>query len=617
MNAERYAREGSKVRAVFCLVLIAALVCCVFAVNGFAAGADPFDLDVKVDSCTTHTAAVSSGDLYMWGTNAHGQFPNSELSSSVEPVKVAEDVQEAAVADNRTLVLYQNGDLYAYGRDPLSGKSHTAEKLASSVAQVSCSDTFAFYVTKAGTLMAWGTNEYGQLGTGDTRTQVTPFQVLSGVTKAVAGQDFALALKSDGTLYGWGSDGCLQLGWKNEEGEIPETVLSPVQITDNVKDMDAGDAYSCILKNDGGLYTCGLNTSCQTGARSLNSIVALTKILDNVRSMSAGDTHGFAVGKNGTVYSWGYGLSGQQGNGETTRVLGASASDLDFVEMFAGDGTSFGVSSDGSLWAWGANTNRLLCTSSGVDVYEPVKVLNADMSWAFNEQEVPDEPQHSVSGGNGGNGGNDDSGSTDVGEPIAVKTPFISGYGQNTFLPEKNVTRAEFLSMVVNALTDFDPEADYSGTFTFDDVEEDQWYAPYVAYAKKNDIIAGYVDNTCKPNNPITRAEAANITYRALHLTSSATQSSYEDVDSTIRWAIPAIQALSERKILSGYEDGTFRPQKNITRAEAVKIVSACAFDPTTEEAQEQIKKATNAFTDVLETKWYYPYVLYAAGKLS
>lgn len=605
MNAERYARESGKVRAVFCLVLIAALLCGVFAVNGFAAGAGPADFDVKVDSCTTHTAAVSDGDLYMWGTNDYGQFPNCDLTYSVKPVKVAEDVADVAVSDSRTLVVYNDGSLYMYGRDPLTGKNNLNTRIASGAAQVSCSDSFGLYLAKSGALMAWGSNENGQLGVSGKAASSTPVKVMEGVTKAVAGEDFSLALDQDGTLYGWGSNAFQQLNL--QEGDtIPEVAETPVQVTDQVKDMDAGNGYSCILKENGTLYSCGLNTSNQTGVRSLDDTLPLTKVMDNVRSVAAGDTHGFAVGKNGTVYSWGYGLSGELGGGQRDYSVGASASDLDFVEIFAGDGTSFGVSSDGSLWAWGANTNRLLCTNSGVDAYEPVKVLNADMSWAFNEQEVPDEPQHNAPGGAAAN------------DPIVVKTPFISGYGLGHFMPEKNVTRAEFLCMVVNALTDFDAEADYRGTSTFDDVDASRWYAPYVFYAQKHDIIAGYVDNTCKPDNPITRAEAANITYRALkRLTSNATQSSFKDVDSSIGWAIPAIEALSEREILSGYEDGTFRPNQLITRAEAVKIVSACAFDPTTEEAQEKIAKATNAFLDVAEAKWYYPYVLYAAGKLS
>lgn len=67
-----------KLKTVFCLVLAAALLCGMAAVNGLAAGADPDALGVKVESCSTHTAAVYEGDLYLWGTNESGQFPKSK-----------------------------------------------------------------------------------------------------------------------------------------------------------------------------------------------------------------------------------------------------------------------------------------------------------------------------------------------------------------------------------------------------------------------------------------------------------------------------------------------------------------------------------------------------------
>lgn len=605
MKAERSVRESGRGRALFCLVLVAALICGVFAVNSFAAGANPVNSNVKVVSCSTHTAAVSDGSLYAWGSNESGQFPDNEAAYSVEPLKVAEDVADVAVSANRTLVVYRNGDLYAYGRDPLSGKDGLAVKIDSDVRQISCGDAFALYVTKGGSLMAWGLNDCGQLGNGNTASQSAPVRILvGGVSKAAAGQDFSLILKDDGTLWGCGSNVYQQLGLTEEDGSVPETVSTPVQITENVKDIDTGDAYSCVLKQDGSLYTCGMNNASQTGVASLSASSPLTKVLDRVRSVSAGNTHAFAVGENGTVYSWGFGLSGQLGNGTRQRVIGASASDLNFVQMFAGEDTSFGVDSEGTIWAWGANTNRLLCTASGEDASEPVKVLNADMSWADVETEVPDdiptpvEPDHSVPG---------------VEEtPLVVKTPFISGDGNGSFRPEDSITRAEFLRMVVTALTDYDKDAD-QGSSTFTDVDNSKWYASYVAYAQKIGLIAGYQDGTCRPEENITRAEAARITASALKLTSNVTTSSFTDVKE--RWCIPAIEALAEKRILSGDGNGAFRPNDSITRAEAAKVVAAYSFDPKDETTSAAVAKAENPFADV-QQKWYYPYVLYAAGVL-
>lgn len=605
MNAERSVRENGKARVIFCLCLVAALVCGMFAVNSFAAGTNPANVDVKVDSCSTHSAAVTDGALYMWGTNDNGQFPESSSTYSVEAIKTAESVADVSVADNRTLVLYENGDLYAYGLDPLTQKSGLADKIASNVKQMSCSDTFAVYVTKSGALMAWGFNDCGQLGNGTTNSSLNPVRILdSGISKAVTGQDFTLALRDDGTVCGWGSNAYLQLGQTGEDGTVPVSFLSPVEIMEDVADIDAGDEYSCFLKQNGSLYTCGMNLSSETGVVSADSSTPLTKILSQVRSVSAGSTHGFAISENGTIYSWGYGLSGQQGNGTQQRVIGATATDLDFVQVYAGDSTSFGVDADGSVWSWGANTNRVLCTASGVDALEPVKVLNADMTWADDGselQDVPAEPEYGASDG-----------VTD--EPIVVQTPFISGYADGTFKPDNEITRAEFLTMVAVALTDYDKDTDY-GTPTFTDVGE-HWYTNVIAYSQDKGLIHGYEDQTCRPNDYITRAEAAKITASALDLSSNATVSSFTDVQEG--WAISAIEALAEKGILTGDGDGTFRPNDPITRAEAARVVGAYSFSSRDEAVQAQIAAITESpFSDVPTGKWYYPFILFAAGKLS
>lgn len=585
-----------------------ALLCGLFALNGIAAGNAAFGMEV--DSCVTHTAALSGGDLYMWGSNDHGQFPESQVNYSVEPIKTVSGVKAVAVADNRTLVLYENGDLYAYGLDPITGDADLEKKIDSGVVQADCGKDFALYVTNTGALMGWGSNDGGRLGLGDAVLQSRPAVILKeGVQKTSAGMDFALVLKTDGTLWGFGSNVYSQLNYLDENGNVPETVSTPVQIADQVKDMDAGDAFTCVLKQNGDLYTCGMNSFSQTGTLTVEDSVPLTKIMGSVASVSAGSTHCFAVKEDGTVYSWGYGVSGQLGNTTGHRQVGATEADYStrFKQIYTGADSTFGVADDGSLWAWGANANRLLATASGDDAFTPVKVLNADMSWAFNEAE--EEPGNQGAAGSG-------SGTPVEEEPTVVRTPFVDGNGDGTYSPNKNVTRAEFLKMAVSALTDFDKTKDYGKT-GFSDVDESRWFAPYISYAKQKGIVSGDKEgNTFRPNGFITRAEAAKIAAAAMGITSTDVKtSSFNDVTG---WAVPYVEALAEKKILEGDKGtGAFRPTANLTRAEAAKVVGAAGFDPKDEAVKAQIEAATNPFTDVEKTEWYYSYILFAHGDVT
>lgn len=602
-----------KLKTIFCLVLTAVLLCGVFAVDGFAAGADPNAVGVKVDSCSTHTAAVYEGDLYVWGTNESGQFPKSKLPYSVEPAKVLTGVAEAAVSDGRTLVLLENGTLYTYGADPLEETTGQAKQVFQNVAQVSCSDDFAVLVTEKGALWAWGRNGNGQLGTGDTEDQPSPVCVMeSGVKKAVAGNGFVLALHEDGSVSGWGVNESSQLGYALEDGTVPEQVSEPVKILDGgVKDIDAGLDYSCVLKEDGSLWTCGQNELSQLGIDSLESSAGLTKILDDIRSVSAGANHGFAISSGGQVYSWGFGLFGQLGDGTRERMIDAGPAKLgDFLQVYAGDGTSFGVDSNGALYAWGSNANLLLGQQLGDDATEPVMILTSERQWAF-EGEAPEvitpagKPAVSDSPAEGGD--------TEEPEDLEAVLSFVSGYPDGTFRPDQETTRAEYLTMLVTALGGFDKNESY-GTPTFTDTDPNGWYANYVAYAQKTGLVEGYKDNTFRPDNQITRAEAAAMTAAAMGLTSDAEESSFTDVSG---WAVKHVEALAQKDVLSGDGDGTFRPNDNIVRGEAVTVVAkAAGFNAKSEETVAALKNAENPFNDVPASSWAYPYILRAAGKV-
>lgn len=119
-----------------------------------------------------------------------------------------------------------------------------------------------------------------------------------------------------------------------------------------------------------------------------------------------------------------------------------------------------------------------------------------------------------------------------------------------SFEPSRNVTRAEYVKMLVRALS---CRYQKEGTNTpFSDVDESMWYAEYINFATNHGWINGYQDGTFRPDAPITRAEAAKILANAIQLetqTSGTVQSSFSDVPDNSVFT-PYIEALKENKII-------------------------------------------------------------------
>lgn len=142
----------------------------------------------------------------------------------------------------------------------------------------------------------------------------------------------------------------------------------------------------------------------------------------------------------------------------------------------------------------------------------------------------------------------------------------VSGYVDGSFRPNHNVSRSEFAKMMCLAMG-WTLESPSSPSFT--DVPKDHWAYQYVETAKSNEVIAGYEDGTFRPGKSITRAEIAKIASETLALPSGT--STLSDISSS--WAKDFIAKCVKANIVSGYNDNTFRPGNTATRAEAAKMV--------------------------------------------
>lgn len=146
----------------------------------------------------------------------------------------------------------------------------------------------------------------------------------------------------------------------------------------------------------------------------------------------------------------------------------------------------------------------------------------------------------------------------------------VSGYGAGRFGPDDTLTRAQIVKIAVLAF-----ELPRSGAEEkFNDVNGEDWFADYVGVAAELAIVNGYSDGSFKPNNPVTRAEALKVILEAAgEQTEGALSPNFSDVNTVNDWFASYTAYAKATGLLSGYEDGSFRGNQSITRAEVCKIV--------------------------------------------
>ena len=186
-------------------------------------------------------------------------------------------------------------------------------------------------------------------------------------------------------------------------------------------------------------------------------------------------------------------------------------------------------------------------------------------------------------GGGGGNRDDDDDEEEIIDEEVPLaETPwlntvdhyaYIVGYAEDgTVRPNANITRAEVATIFFRLLTDEARNSLWSTTNTFSDVASTAWYNTAVSTMANAGIIQGYEDGTFRPNANITRAEFAAIAAR--FMTSGYDVESDLFTDIAGHWARESINDAATAGWINGYSDDTFRPDNAITRAEAVTLVN-------------------------------------------
>lgn len=149
----------------------------------------------------------------------------------------------------------------------------------------------------------------------------------------------------------------------------------------------------------------------------------------------------------------------------------------------------------------------------------------------------------------------------------------INGYDDGTFRPSNNVTREEFVKMIIGATGMLSSSAECE----FTDVAKDAWYYEYIASAYEKDVVSGSDDDRFGVGENITRQDVAVIAARILKRFNAASaevsQTTLTDLDTASDYAKESIELLNAMGILNGFDDGSFMPHNALTRAEAAAII--------------------------------------------
>lgn len=185
---------------------------------------------------------------------------------------------------------------------------------------------------------------------------------------------------------------------------------------------------------------------------------------------------------------------------------------------------------------------------------------------------------------------------------------YLNGYPDDSFQPEKDMTRAEAAQMFYNLLRDQDVET----TVSFTDVAADAWYATAVNALASLEIVNGVGDNRFSPERTITRAEFTTMAMRFCDGIPDG-ENIFSDVDQE-DWFYEYVVGSIQYGWINGYPDGTFRPNDTISRAEVTTITNRMLGRAADEAFVDQHQDSLRIFTDLKDTHWAYYQIVEATN---
>jgi alpha-tubulin suppressor-like RCC1 family protein len=340
---------------------------------------------VEIAAGVRHNLALKSdGTVWAWGDGSSGQLGDGQWSVSDIPVQVAglDEIIGIAAGNGFSLALKTDGTVRGWGsnwtcqlgdgswRD--AGQPQEIPNLTQ-VQSISAGGDFGLALREDGSVWGWGANWCGQLGDGTMIGRDTPVQVagnLTGLRKISAGFAHALALRNDDTIIGWGAN------WDGALGsDETSSFLEPIAVgaITNVSDISAGQGHNLAIRSDGTVYAWGSNAAGQlgNGTLSYDPVLRPEQIsgLTGVISISASiQPFSAAIGPGGEIWVWGSNWFGELADGipvESSRPIELGIPNT-AMSVSAGNTEALLLRGDGTVWTWGGLDENSMAKSTFV-----------------------------------------------------------------------------------------------------------------------------------------------------------------------------------------------------------------------------------------------------------
>ncbi len=263
-----------------------------------------------------------------WGRGNEGQLGHGEKKRSPLKIDDLHGVKEVSAGEHHSLVLMENGDVFAFGKNDKGQLGlGTIAKSVTTPTRINLDHVEAIaagyshtLLLKDGRVYSCGEGTYGALGHGDKKNKSSPQLVndpnLNDVKAIAAGFHYSLVLLENGNVYAFGQNDRGKLGLGDTKQRLTPTRIG----LDNVEAIAAGYSHTLLLK-EGRVYSCGAGTCGALGLDDTEdrNTPRLIENLDNVKAIAAGwgdynGSHSLALQENGDVYSFGRGDSGALGH---------------------------------------------------------------------------------------------------------------------------------------------------------------------------------------------------------------------------------------------------------------------------------------------------------------
>jgi alpha-tubulin suppressor-like RCC1 family protein len=353
----------------------------------------------------TTCALYSDQSVRCTGLNNQGEVGNGTTNNAFEPALAAGTVNPVTLQNGaeHTCTLVGDGTMQCWGTnytgqlgDGTMGGFAAVPQFVHGITNAIKAITGGFHtcaILSDRTVQCWGRNQDGQLGNGDSTTDVPlpgPVHNLGPVADLSSFGYHNCALMPDRTVQCWGRNGRGQVG----DGTDTSPVTLPHQVVgmSSAVALSLGGYHSCALLQDATVQCWGQSDFGQIGAPGL----ALSKVpvtvngVANATAVYSGFHHSCALLSDGTVRCWGYNAFGQLGDGTTTD----SASPVQVqgivnpLALAAGEGHTCALMPDRSVQCWGENTFGELGDGTGVNSLAPVKMHSTGLTWTTSNPSV-------------------------------------------------------------------------------------------------------------------------------------------------------------------------------------------------------------------------------------